>query len=215
MPASATPLEKRTAPMSGERELKRISVLIPTSRHIYRTVSYGMVVDFEDAVARASDVDVVPVPLRSRRAQAKALLRGRPGALLSGALTRVGHLNDRSGPPLVIRHMPIGSDGGRLATGPALPPGSEAFVCARRRVPVRLVAERSGAAYQAAPRLGRSSTTYSSHSPIQSSLTPSNCRAACITCHRRSSPVGFILIAAIAPSTSSPSGGGRRRPTVI
>ena len=37
-----------------------------------------MVVDFEDAVAEASDADLVPVPLRSRRTQAESVLRGRP-----------------------------------------------------------------------------------------------------------------------------------------
>lgn len=45
---------------------------------MYRTVSYGMVVDFEDAIAAASDADLVPVPLHSRRAQLQGLLRGRP-----------------------------------------------------------------------------------------------------------------------------------------
>lgn len=58
--------------------VKTIRVLIPTSRQVYRLVSYGMVVDFEDAVTAASDVDLVPVPLRSRRAEAAALMRGRP-----------------------------------------------------------------------------------------------------------------------------------------
>lgn len=58
--------------------LKRLRVLIPTSRHIYRLVSYGMILDFEDAVAAASDVDLVPVPLYSRRAQIQGLLRGKP-----------------------------------------------------------------------------------------------------------------------------------------
>ena len=37
-----------------------------------------MVVDFEDAVAQASDADLVRVPLRSRRTQVESLLRGRP-----------------------------------------------------------------------------------------------------------------------------------------
>lgn len=63
--------------MSGP-SLERIRVLIPTSRDAYRLVSYGMVVDFEDAVASASDVDLLPVPLYSRRAQVKGLLRGKP-----------------------------------------------------------------------------------------------------------------------------------------
>jgi hypothetical protein len=58
--------------------LRRLRVLIPTSRHVYRLVSYGMVVDFEDAVMLASDADLLPVPLHSRRAEVKALLRGRP-----------------------------------------------------------------------------------------------------------------------------------------
>lgn len=54
----------------------QVRVLIPTSRHLYKLVSYGMVVDFEDAVVAASDVDLVPVPLHSWRAQAESLLRG-------------------------------------------------------------------------------------------------------------------------------------------
>lgn len=45
---------------------------------MYGLVSYGMVVDFEDAVVRASDADLVPVPLYSRRAQIEGLLRGHP-----------------------------------------------------------------------------------------------------------------------------------------
>lgn len=56
--------------------LDRVRVLIPTSRDVYRLVSYGMVVDFENAVAAASDTDLVPVPLYSRRAQVQGLLRG-------------------------------------------------------------------------------------------------------------------------------------------
>ena len=90
MQASVALPEKRTASMPGDRELKRVRVLIPTSRDIYRTVSYGMVIDFEDTVARASDVDVVPVPRRSRRARAKALLRARPEALLSTGVDASG-----------------------------------------------------------------------------------------------------------------------------
>ncbi len=58
-------------------DLTGMRVLIPTSRHVYRLVSYGMVVDFEDAVARASDADLLPVPLRSRRTQVNNLLQGR------------------------------------------------------------------------------------------------------------------------------------------
>jgi hypothetical protein len=78
MPASAVTLENRTASARGARNLERIRVLIPTSRHVYRLVSYGMVVDFEDAVARTSDADLVPVPLRSRRTRVASLIRGRP-----------------------------------------------------------------------------------------------------------------------------------------
>jgi hypothetical protein len=37
-----------------------------------------MILDFEDAVAAASDVDLLPVPLYSRRAQLQGLLRGKP-----------------------------------------------------------------------------------------------------------------------------------------
>jgi hypothetical protein len=37
-----------------------------------------MVVDFEDAVAAASDADLLPVPLTSRRTRVKAALHGRP-----------------------------------------------------------------------------------------------------------------------------------------
>ncbi len=58
--------------------LQNIRVLIPTSRDVYRLVSYGMVVDFEDAVASASDADLIPVPLHSRRAQVQGLLRRQP-----------------------------------------------------------------------------------------------------------------------------------------
>src|SRR3954451_9579851 len=60
------------------RGLEAIKVLIQTSRDIYRTVSYGMVVDFEDAVAAVSDADLLPVPLYARRAQLEGLMRGRP-----------------------------------------------------------------------------------------------------------------------------------------
>ena len=65
-------------PDSGARDLGHVRVLIPTSRHIYRLVSYGAVIDFEDAVAAASDADIVPVPMYSRRAQLDGLLHGRP-----------------------------------------------------------------------------------------------------------------------------------------
>jgi hypothetical protein len=65
-------------PSNGARTGEGIRVLIPTSRDVYRTVSYGMIVDFEDAIVAASDADLVPVPLFSRRAQLQGLLRGRP-----------------------------------------------------------------------------------------------------------------------------------------
>lgn len=68
----------RSSASTDEQGLRHIRVLIPTSRDVYRLVSYGMVVDFEDAVASASDVDLVPVPLHSRRAQVEGLLRRRP-----------------------------------------------------------------------------------------------------------------------------------------
>lgn len=71
-------LAGRVVPAAAGEDLKRLRVLIPTSRHIYRLVSYGMVADFEDAIAQASNADLIPVPLRSRRLQAKALLRGHP-----------------------------------------------------------------------------------------------------------------------------------------
>lgn len=66
-----------------KQDLKLLRVLIPTSRHVYRLVSYGMVVDFEDAIAQASDADLVPVPLRSRRSRAQAVLRGHPQRAVS------------------------------------------------------------------------------------------------------------------------------------
>lgn len=58
-------------------QLRDVRVLIPTGRDVYRLVSYGMVVDFEDAVAAASDVDFVPVPIYSRRERARRLAHGR------------------------------------------------------------------------------------------------------------------------------------------
>lgn len=61
-----------------QRGLERMRVLILTGRHVYRTVSYGMVVDFEDAVAAASSADLVPVPLYSTRARIEGLLRAKP-----------------------------------------------------------------------------------------------------------------------------------------
>jgi len=63
---------------SPARDVGRIRVLIPTSRHVHRLVSYGVVLDFEDAVAAASTADLVPVPMYSRRAQLDGLLHGRP-----------------------------------------------------------------------------------------------------------------------------------------
>ncbi len=65
-----------SAPAESDPSLKRLRVLIATSRHIYRLVSYGMILDFEDAVVAASDVDLLPVPLYSRRAQIQGLLPG-------------------------------------------------------------------------------------------------------------------------------------------
>lgn len=65
-------------PRRPNSDVKPLRVLIPTSRHVYRLVSYGMVIDFEDAVVEASDADLVFVPLRSRRTQVSSVLRGRP-----------------------------------------------------------------------------------------------------------------------------------------
>jgi hypothetical protein len=59
------------------KQLRDIRVLIPTSRDVYRLVSYGMVIDFEDAVVDASDVDLVPVPIYSRRERARRLAQRR------------------------------------------------------------------------------------------------------------------------------------------
>lgn len=63
---------------SDHDDLARLRVLLPTSRDVYRLVSYGMILDFEDAVCRLSNADLVPVPLYSRRGQLHAVLRGHP-----------------------------------------------------------------------------------------------------------------------------------------
>lgn len=65
-------------------QLNRLKVLVPTNRAVYRLVSYGMVADFEDRIAEASDADVIPVALPSRRATVDALLaRRRPPSRVS------------------------------------------------------------------------------------------------------------------------------------
>jgi hypothetical protein len=74
----ALKVQARSDGRRDEQGLQRIRVLIPTSRDVYRLVSYGMVVDFEDAVASASDADLVPVPMHSRRGQIDGLLKRRP-----------------------------------------------------------------------------------------------------------------------------------------
>jgi hypothetical protein len=51
------------------------TVLIPTSRSTYRLVSYGTVIDFEDAMRERTDADLVDVPGYSRRARLRAALR--------------------------------------------------------------------------------------------------------------------------------------------
>ncbi len=63
---------------TDEQTPQPIRVLIPTTRDAYRLVSQGMVVDFEDAVASASDADLLPVPVYSRRAQVQGLLQRQP-----------------------------------------------------------------------------------------------------------------------------------------
>lgn len=73
---------------SAHDDLARLRVLIPTSRNVYRLVSYGMILDFEDAVCRLSDADLVPVPLHSRRGQLHAVLRGHPLRAVSAPATR-------------------------------------------------------------------------------------------------------------------------------
>jgi hypothetical protein len=67
-----------TTAQATDAALRGLRVLVPTNREIYRLVSYGMVQDFENAVARASDADLVAVPLPSRRARMSALRQGRP-----------------------------------------------------------------------------------------------------------------------------------------
>lgn len=62
--------------MTGDN-LRRLRVLIPTNRDVYRLLSYGMVMDFEDGVAELTDADIVPVPLPSRRARLAAAHQGR------------------------------------------------------------------------------------------------------------------------------------------
>jgi hypothetical protein len=66
MNASARPLD-----------VSRLRVLIPSSRRVHHLVSYGTVLDFEDAVAAASDTDIVSVPLYSRRVHLRQMLCGR------------------------------------------------------------------------------------------------------------------------------------------
>lgn len=53
---------------------KRPAVLIPTNRSSYRLVSYGAVLDFEDAMRDKTDADLVDVPAYSRRARLRAAL---------------------------------------------------------------------------------------------------------------------------------------------
>jgi hypothetical protein len=57
--------------------MSELKVLIPTNRDVYRLVSYGMIIDFEDTVVGNSDADVMAVPLPSRRERIAALRRGR------------------------------------------------------------------------------------------------------------------------------------------
>jgi hypothetical protein len=51
---------------------KKPVVLIPTNRSSYRLVSYGAVLDFEDAMRERTDADLVDVPAYSRRARLRA-----------------------------------------------------------------------------------------------------------------------------------------------
>src|SRR5438094_110561 len=69
--------ESAPVPARSDENLRALRVLVPTNRHIYRALSYGMVVDFEDSVAELSDADVMPTPLPSRRARLAALREGR------------------------------------------------------------------------------------------------------------------------------------------
>jgi hypothetical protein len=62
--------------VTREDQSRKLRVLVLTNRHIYRTVSYGMVRDFEDTVAKLNDADVLHVPLPSRRARLAALKVG-------------------------------------------------------------------------------------------------------------------------------------------
>jgi Glycosyl transferases group 1 len=52
------------------------SVLVPTTRYHRRLVSYGSVVDFENAAVRCADADIVPVAPVSRRDRLAGLSRG-------------------------------------------------------------------------------------------------------------------------------------------
>jgi hypothetical protein len=51
------------------------TVLIPTNRSTYRLVSYGSVIDFEDAMRERTDADLVDIPAHSRRAWLRAMLK--------------------------------------------------------------------------------------------------------------------------------------------
>jgi Glycosyl transferases group 1 len=51
------------------------SLLVPSNRSTYRLVSYGTVVDFEDAICALADADLVEAPGYSRRARIRAALR--------------------------------------------------------------------------------------------------------------------------------------------
>jgi len=50
------------------------TVLIPTNRSTYRLVSYGSVIDFEEAMRERTNADLVDVPAYSRRARLRAAL---------------------------------------------------------------------------------------------------------------------------------------------
>ena len=211
MPASAAPLEKPTAVMSGERELKRISVTDPN----YRTVSYGVVVDFEDAVGRASDVDVVPVPLRSRRAQAKALVRGDPKALFSTGV-------DASGAPQRAVRSPRSSYDICLLVAMGLDslPGL-LYLRDLRRSCTRVAVYLFDSFLCDLPRITKLRRVLSFVDDLfvsfQHTLEPYAerlpWRVHCLP--QAINPVGFGPIATIAPSTSCRSGDERPRRTVI